>query len=123
VNEKCTRDQDWNLVEPQDSSSHYSIFEDEHGTHIFANNDLNLIMELRKLSNWGYNQWKLEGLYTSGENFVEIVKIFVEAKKMLEVGTWNFAKATLLDEKIRSLHPKNRGLDTGFLSLNSEEIQ
>lgn len=123
VEEEKNLERGWFLAEPQDSSSHYSIFEDEHGTHIFANNDFNLLLKLDKLSSYGYHQWKLEGLYTAEDCFVEIAKIFVEAKRMLEGNRWDLAKITLLNEKIRQFHPKNRELDTGFFSLNPEEIQ
>ena len=37
------------ISEPNDDQTHYSIFEDEHGTHIFANNDLNLMEKLNDL--------------------------------------------------------------------------
>ncbi|MDR3157402.1 MAG: U32 family peptidase [Lactobacillales bacterium] len=123
VDEEKNLERGWFLTESQNSSSRYSIFEDDQGTHIFANNDLNLLLELETLSSWGYRQWKLEGLYTAGDDFVEIAKIFMEVKFMLEEDRWDLARIALLNERIRQLHPKNRGLDTGFFSLNSEEIQ
>ncbi|MDR1013260.1 MAG: U32 family peptidase [Lactobacillales bacterium] len=117
VNKDKSYTRNWFLSEPQDSHSHYSIFEDNHGTHIFANNDLNLILELEKLSNWGYHYWKLEGLYTPEEDFVKIVQLFVRAKLMIEKGKWDSLKATLLAEAVRRYHPDNRGLDTGFFAF------
>ncbi|MDR0614934.1 MAG: U32 family peptidase [Lactobacillales bacterium] len=122
INEDQSPARDWSLIEPQDPHSHYSIFEDDHGTHIFANNDLNLLLELEKLASWGYHYWKLEGLYTPEENFVKIVELFVKAKSMLKAGKWDLAKATLLDEAVRCYHPQNRGLDTGFFALEPEDI-
>jgi hypothetical protein len=35
------------------------------------------------------NPWKLDGLYTPGENFVAIARLFAEAKAALEAGTWS----------------------------------
>ena len=37
------------LSEPKKEDTHYSIYEDSHGTHIFANNDINLMNELQSL--------------------------------------------------------------------------
>jgi len=119
VNKDTSRLHNWSLAEPQDSRSHYSLFEDHHGTHIFANNDLNLLLDLEKLASWGYQHWKLEGLYTPGENFIKIVELFVQAKLMITEGKWDLAKATLLDEAVRRYHPENRGLDAGFFALDS----
>ena len=42
------------LAEPSDPESHYSIFEDNHGTHIFANNDLDLMTKLTELVEHGF---------------------------------------------------------------------
>lgn len=38
------------ISEPKKAETHYSIYEDQHGTHIFADNDLNLIKELSELN-------------------------------------------------------------------------
>jgi collagenase-like PrtC family protease len=122
INEDQSPARGWSLAEPQDPHSHYSIFEDQHGTHIFANNDINLLLELEKLASWGYHYWKLDGLYTPRENFVKIVELFVKAKSMLKTGKWDLAKATLLDEAVRRYHPQNRGLDEGFFAFKSENI-
>ena len=80
IDDEKTRERDLFLAEPSDPQSHYSIFEDNHGTHIFANNDLDLMTKLIELVDHGFCNWKLEGLYTPGHNFVEIAKIFVEAR-------------------------------------------
>ena len=37
------------LAEPGDPNSHYSVYEDKHGTHIFSNNDLNMMTKLSEL--------------------------------------------------------------------------
>ena len=76
IDDEKTRKRDLFLAEPSDPESHYSIFEDNHGTHIFANNDLDLMTKLTELVEHGFTHWKLEGLYTPGQNFVEIAKLF-----------------------------------------------
>lgn len=63
------------LAEPSDPDSHYSIFEDKHGTHIFINNDIDMMTKLSELDEHGYHNWKLDGIYCPGQNFVEIVKL------------------------------------------------
>lgn len=111
------------LSDPEDSSTHYSIYEDSHGTHIFASNDVNLIKELPLLAENNYCIWKLDGLFTLGDNFVEIVKIFVEAKKCLESHSWSGELAAAFDKTIHALHPKNRGLGQGFFYVKPDEIK
>jgi len=64
IDDEKTRKRDLFLAEPSDPESHYSIFEDNHGTHIFANNDLDLMTKLTELVEHGFTHWKLEGLYT-----------------------------------------------------------
>lgn len=111
------------ISEPNDPKTHYSIFEDEHGTHIFANNDLNLMKELQDLHNYNYNHWKLEGLYTKGDNFVEIAKLFIKAKEYLEDKTWTEEIAKDLSKQVEALHPKERGLDTGFFYYGADDVK
>ena len=94
------------LAEPSDPESHYSIFEDNHGTHIFANNDLDLMTKLTELVEHGFTHWKLEGLYTPGQNFVEIAKLFIQARSLIQEGSFSHDQAFLLDEEVRKLHPK-----------------
>lgn len=111
------------LSEPKKEETHYSIYEDSHGTHIFADNDISMMNELDKLYQHGYKTWKLDGIYAPGENFVEVSKLFVEAKTAMEAGTWTQEQAKTWSEKIQGLHPENRGLDTGFFHLDPKEIK
>ncbi|MCB5038160.1 U32 family peptidase [Streptococcus mutans] len=111
------------LSEPNDPESHYSIYEDKHGTHIFINNDIDLMTKLPELINHHYNHWKLDGIYCPGHNFVEIVQLFVKARDMIEAGTFTQDQAFLFDEQIRKLHPAGRGLDTGFYELDPQTVK
>ncbi|WP_321388760.1 peptidase U32 family protein [uncultured Enterococcus sp.] len=111
------------LSEPKKEETHYSIYEDSHGTHIFADNDINMMNELDKLYQYGYRTWKLDGIYAPGENFVEVAKLFVEAKAAIETGSWLEEQAQVWSEQIQALHPENRGLDTGFFHLDPNEIK
>ena len=111
------------LAEPADPESHYSIFEDKHGTHIFINNDIDMMTKLAELYSHGYCNWKLDGIFCPGQNFVEIAKLFVQAKELLEQGTFTYDQAFLLDEQVRKLHPAERGLDTGFYEFDRNKVK
>ena len=123
IDDEKTRKRDLFLAEPSDPESHYSIFEDNHGTHIFANNDLNLMTKLTELVEHGFTHWKLEGLYTPGQNFVEIAKLFIQARSLIQEGNFSHDQAFLLDEEVRKLHPKNRFLDTGFYDYDPDMVK
>ncbi|MGX7243977.1 peptidase U32 family protein [Enterococcus quebecensis] len=111
------------ISEPKKEETHYSIYEDSHGTHIFADNDVNLMGELNKLHEHNYTKWKLDGIYAPGENFVEVAKLFVDAKEKIEADLWTNQHAENAIEQIKALHPENRGLDIGFFDLDPDEIK
>ncbi|MCB6584834.1 U32 family peptidase [Streptococcus sp. 27098_8_75] len=123
IDDEKTRERDLFLAEPGDPSSHYSIFEDNHGTHIFANNDLDLMTKLTELVDHGFTHWKLEGIYTPGHNFVEIAKLFIQARDLILAGEFSHDQAFLLDEAVHRFHPKNRFLDTGFYEYDPDMVK
>lgn len=118
-----TREDGLLLSEPKKEETHYAIFEDTHGTHIYANNDLNLMMELKTLVDTGYQTWKLDGVLTPGESFVAIVQLFDQARHLIEEGRWTQALAQELNQQVAMHHPKNRGLDTGFYYIDPTKIK
>lgn len=111
------------ISEPEDDSTHYSIFEDEHGTHIFANNDLNLMNELSKLTEFNYNHWKLDGIYCNGDKFVEITKLFIQAKELILTNQFTEDIAKKLSKEVMKYHPEERGLDTGFFYYSPDDVR
>lgn len=121
--ESASKERGLFISEPKKEETHYSIYEDSHGTHIFADNDVNLIGELDKLYEYQYTTWKLDGIYAPGENFVEVAKQFVTAKEKIEAGNWSDDEAQKAIIKIEALHPVNRGLDIGFFDLDPDEIK
>lgn len=121
--ESTSKERNLFLSEPKKPETHYSIYEDSHGTHIFADNDVDLMNELAQLAQTGFRTWKLEGLFTDEENFVAIAQLFVTAKAAILAGTWDETQAKALDEKLRALHPDKRGLDTGFYYLDPNKIR
>lgn len=111
------------ISEPKKAETYYSIYEDQHGTHIFADNDLNLIKELSELNQAGYQTWKLDGLFTPGANFVAIAKVFAEAKAAIETNSWDDAMVDNAQQEIQKYHPVGRGMDTGFYHLDPTAIK
>ena len=123
TDEAVTKERDLFLSEPGDPDSHYSVYEDLHGTHIFANNDLDMMTKLSELVEHGFDHWKLDGVYCPGENFVKITEYFVKARDLIEAGEFSQDQAFLFDEAIHKLHPANRGLDTGFYDYEPDRVK
>ncbi|MEG0294831.1 peptidase U32 family protein [Enterococcus sp.] len=121
--EGTSKKHDLFISEPKKDETHYSIFEDNHGTHIYANNDLCLIKELNELAETKLTTWKLDGMFTRGENFVAIAQLFHQARQAIENDQWTTELAEELSQKISALHPKNRGLDTGFYYVDPKKIK
>ena len=59
----------YSVSEPADEDSHYSIYEDINGTHIFANNDVSLCTIFVRINRNGIPQWKLDGVLAPGQDF------------------------------------------------------
>lgn len=123
IDDEKTRERGLFLAEPGDPNSHYSIYEDKHGTHIFANNDLDMMTKLQELVDHNFTHWKLEGVYTPGKDFVEIAKRFVKAKDLIVDGEFSYDQALILDEQVRKYHPHNRQLDTGFYEYDPDMVK
>ncbi|MGY3725273.1 Collagenase-like protease, PrtC family [Granulicatella balaenopterae] len=111
------------ISEPQKDDSHYGIYQDINGTHIFASDDVLLAEYLHELAEMGVEQWKLDGIFSPGENFVKIARLFVDARDKINAGTWDSNQGFLLAQKIRQLHPEVRTLDPGFYVLNPEDVK
>ncbi|GGI66495.1 peptidase U32 [Enterococcus alcedinis] len=121
--EGTSKKHDLFISEPKKDETHYSIFEDNHGTHIYANNDLSLIKELHELAETNLTTWKLDGMFTPGEDFVAIAKLFNQARQAIENDQWTAELAEELSQKVIERHPKNRGLDTGFYYVDPKKIK
>lgn len=121
--EEATKERGLFLSEPKKEHTHYSVYEDSHGTHIFADNDVNLMTELTKLTDLSYTHWKLDGIYTPGEAFVSIAKLFIEAKQLIETNQWNESHMTRLNEQVSAYHPAERSLDTGFFLMDPDDVK
>lgn len=121
--ESVGKDRGFFLSEPNKPDTHYSVYEDSNGTHIFANNDILLAQHLDELAEMPVQQWKLEGIFTPSDDFVRIARLFVQAKEEIAAGTWDSPKADELDRQVRALHPAHRGLDTGFYLFDPKVVK
>src|SRR5699024_8457688 len=65
------------FVSEHNEDNHYSIYEDINGTHVFATDDVNLMEQLDKLVDINFTHWKLDGIFTPGEAFVDIASLFI----------------------------------------------
>ncbi|WKF65926.1 peptidase U32 family protein [Streptococcus equi] len=123
IDDEVSRERGLFLAEPGDPDSHYSIYEDNHGTHIFINNDIDMMTKLGELYEHGLTHWKLDGVYCPGENFVAITKLFIKAKTLLESEQFTTELAQQLDAEVQGLHPVGRGLDTGFYDFDPKTVK
>ena len=111
------------LSEPTKKQTHYSIYQDSHGTHIFANNDVHLLEQLPMLASIGAKLWYLDGIYTPGQQFVEIAEAYHAARTMLENGSLDAENLARLDEKVKANQPINRELSTNFFLYEAEKVK
>lgn len=121
--DKYGKERGFFISDPNDDSTHYSIYQDINGTHTFANNDINMSLHLSELVEMDISTWKFDGIFTAGDNFVEIVKLFINAKNEILDNNWNEDKANELNEAVKKFHPKNRGMDTGFYNVDPSAIR
>lgn len=111
------------LAEPKKAETHYSIFEDSHGTHIFADKDIQLMNELADLVAYQFTTWKIDGIFCPGDDFVAIAACFDQARQALEKGEFDDALRLSLSEQIEKHHPVNRELTTGFYYIDPDAIK
>lgn len=123
IDDETTRERGLFLAEPGDAESHYSIYQDNHGTHIFINNDIDMMTKLEELHSHNLNNWKLDGIYCPCDNFLAITKLFIEARELILAGEFSQEKAEELDQELKRLHPKGRDLDTGFYEFDPKTVK
>ena len=111
------------ISERKETDTHYSIYEDVNGTHIFATDDLNLMPYLGELSEAGVKWWKLDGLFTGGDRFVTIARLFAEARQAIQEGRWTTERMESLNRQLVALHPKERSLSEGFFLKNAADMK
>ncbi len=111
------------LSEPTKKDTHYTIYTDSHGTHIFANNDLNLMSYLNELVAVGVEYFYLDGLFSHPDSFPKIVEVFNQARHLLDNNTWDETQADKLTEMVAVNHPANRELDTGFFLYAADKVK
>ncbi|MCI1904685.1 MAG: U32 family peptidase [Enterococcaceae bacterium] len=113
----------WFLAEPEDAATHYSIYEDEQGSYVFADKDINLLPKLPELFAGGLNHWFLDGLYYPAEDFTAICGIFTAVKQHLEEHSLTKAVLHEAEEALQQRIPQGRTTDLGFYALDPKEIR
>ncbi|WP_026314421.1 peptidase U32 family protein [Heyndrickxia acidiproducens] len=120
INEGVGKENGLNIRETKDEGHPYPIYQDENGTHIFSSEDIALISYLPVLLEAGLDTWKLDGVLMKGQDFVNIARLYVEAKQALLAG--NFEAQTFADA-LRKLQPQSRRLGTGFFLKRPDAVQ
>jgi len=115
-----SREAGLNIREMKDPEYQYPIYQDENGTHIFSAEDIALIAYLPELHNAGLDTWKLDGILTCGQQFVDIAALYVRAKEALLSGMFDAAR---FSAELSDLQPKTRKLGTGFFLRKPDEVQ
>ncbi len=105
------------LAEPGDPNSHYSVYEDKHGTHILSH-DLNMMTKCLRV---GKNTALSLGtdVYCPGENFVKITEYFGQGPWFKMEHLHRIASFVWYEPQ---LHPANR-LDTGFCDYEPDRVK
>jgi putative protease len=93
----------------------YPIFEDQNGTHIMSPNDICIVNELEELIDAGIDCFKIDGVLKSSDYLETVTKYYRQAIDTCveDRDTYEDIKDELHD-KIESIQPVNRPLDTGF---------
>lgn len=123
LDERKGRTREWFLSEQKKPDTHYAIYEDSNGTHVFADNDLNLMSVLPQLAEAGFDHWKLDGLFAPEEEFVTIAEKFIEARNFVVAGNFSEQVAEHLTAEVRRYYPAKRGLDLGFFAIDPDSVK
>lgn len=111
------------LSAPGQEDQHYSILQDDHGSHVFANYDLNLMAYLPQLHALKVHHWFLDGVFCPDQKLVEILSLFVQARAAIENGQWTAELADDLTADLKTIHPAHRDLSTGFFLYDKNTVK
>lgn len=109
-------------AELKNGAGHYAVYEDSHGAHIFAAEDINLLPYLKQLTDTGLVRWKLDGVCTSEEDFLAIATIFAQAKQALNEGNWTETLRNQLNDQLHAIHPKERSMNSLFFPKKLNKV-
>lgn len=103
------------FLHDKERGNKYPIFEDENGTHIMSPNDVCMIDELEDLMDAGIDSFKIDGVLKSPEYLTEVTCMYREAIDLCFESreTYEEKKESWI-ERIESIQPVNRSIDTGF---------
>ncbi len=108
------QDRQMYLYDPERDAK-YPIFEDGNGTHIMSPNDICIIDELEDMLEADVDSFKIDGIFKSTEYMEQVVSMYRQAIDLYfeDEDAYSDKKEEYL-EKIRSIQPTNRDIDTGF---------
>ena len=75
------------------------------------------------LASIGAKLWYLDGIYTPGQQFVEIAEAYHAARTMLENRSLDAENLATLDEKVKANQPINRELSTNFFLYEADKVK
>lgn len=81
------------------------------------------MVQLPMLADIHADNWYLDGLYTPGQAFVEVVTVFHQARTLIENNEATPELLAQLNEQIITHHPENRETDTGFFLYSADKVR
>lgn len=84
---------------------------------------MNLLPQLDKLVAAGLTQWKLDGIFTKGQSFVDIASLFIEARQSFIEQRWTVDIQEQLNSRLLALHPAERSVDEGFFLKDPSDVK
>ncbi|BDR55850.1 peptidase U32 family protein [Xylocopilactobacillus apis] len=108
---------------PARPEEEYIMFEDEHGTHMYAPYDLNLLSKFLELVSMGINFFTFDSKFYDGDNWLNIIKIFVKARNYILQDQLNDDRLSELEEKLLQTVPADRKYSIGFYDYQIGDIK
>ncbi|PYZ95299.1 collagenase-like protease [Salipaludibacillus keqinensis] len=103
------------ILHDPERNAKYPIWEDKNGTHIMSPKDMCIIDELEEMIDTGVDSFKIEGIQKDIQYLTEITGLYREAIDLyVENPELYQEKKDQFFEKVKSIQPSNRELDTGF---------
>lgn len=106
---------------PQKPEEKYTMYEDHHGTHMFAPKDLNLIAKMPELYDIGLRHFTFDGKFYQGANWNDLLTVFEQGRRALlnsDRSSWSQITAALAAKL-----PAERRYSTGFYDYQIGDIK
>ncbi|MDL4839699.1 peptidase U32 family protein [Aquibacillus rhizosphaerae] len=117
IQDSYSRDKRLHLKQFNEAESNYPVFEDCNGTHIMSNEDLCMIENLQPILDAGIDSIRINGMFKSRSYNQAIVTLYREAIDLFLTDRYQYNSFNYLNslrQRIASIQPEDRLLDTGF---------